>query len=116
MPLRIALYLNQFFGQIGAEEAAGVGPSLVKEPVGPGRALTGLLQDGEAFAGAVICGDNYFAENPELAAKEVIELLNTLKPDLLLAGPAFNAGRYGTACGAVCQIAQESLKLPAVAG
>jgi glycine reductase complex component B subunit gamma len=116
MPLRIALYLNQFFGQIGAEEAAGVGPSLVKEPVGPGRALAGLLQDGESFAGAVICGDNYFAENPEQAAKEVLELLSTLKPDLLLAGPAFNAGRYGTACGAVCQTAQDSLKLPAVTG
>ena len=113
---RIALYLNQFFGQIGGEEAAGAGPSLREDAVGPGRALTPLLTPDESLVATVICGDNYFAENPDRAAQEVLDLLRPYKLDLLLAGPAFNAGRYGTACGAVCQIVQQALAIPAVSG
>jgi len=46
---RIVLYLNQFFGQIGGEDMAGVGPRFTTEVVGPGRALIGLLEPGEGL-------------------------------------------------------------------
>jgi glycine reductase len=36
------------------------------------------------------------------------------KPDLFIAGPAFNAGRYGVACGAVCKAVKEELKIPVI--
>ena len=39
--------------------------------------------------------------------------MKEVKPDVLLAGPAFDAGRYGLACGEVCQTAQE-MGIPAV--
>jgi glycine reductase len=64
----------------------------------------------------VTCGDNYFAENIEKASEEVCELIRPFRPDLLIAGPAFNAGRYGIACGAVCQAAIHRLGIPAVTG
>ncbi|HBQ26557.1 MAG TPA: glycine/betaine/sarcosine/D-proline family reductase selenoprotein B, partial [Syntrophomonas sp.] len=66
--------------------------------------------------GTVICGDTYFNENLENATEEVITLVASFKPDLLIAGPAFNAGRYGMACGAVCAAIQEKLKIPVVTG
>ena len=34
-------------------------------------------------------------------------------PDVVVAGPAFNAGRYGLACGLVCKVAQDA-GIPAV--
>jgi betaine reductase len=112
--VRIALYLNQFFGQVGGEEFAGVSPRVLSEPVGPGRALVGLLKPGEELVCTAVCGDNFFAENPEQVAGEIVELLRPYKPDILLAGPAFNAGRYGTACGALCEAVQTALGIPAV--
>jgi betaine reductase len=114
-PVRVVLYLNQFFGQLGGEEAAGAEPRVVTEVVGPGRALVGLLQPHEQLVGTVICGDNYFADNPKAAA-ECLALVRQLQPDLVLAGPAFNAGRYGVACGALCQRVSQELKIPAVSG
>src|SRR5581483_11480182 len=92
--LRVVLYLNQFFGQVGGEEAAGVGPRLVQGPVGPGRALAPLLGDDGALVGTVVCGDNYFAEQPEQATAEVLALVRQAAPTVFLAGPAFDAGRY----------------------
>ena len=64
--------------------------------------------------GSVICGDNYMAEHTEQAVGELLPMIRSLQPDLLIAGPAFNAGRYGPACGAVCKAVQEELRIPAV--
>jgi glycine reductase len=111
---RIVLYLNQFFGQIGGEEQAGVTPRFSADPIGPGRALAGLLAEGEELAGIVICGDNYFADQPERAEGECLDLIRSARPDVLLAGPAFNAGRYGIACGALCKRVKADLGIPAV--
>ena len=36
--------------------------------------------------------------------------------DLFIAGPAFNAGRYGLACGELCARVREDLGIPAVTG
>jgi glycine reductase len=114
--LRIVHYLNQFFGQIGGEEHAGVAPRAVAKPVGPGLALQAALKGKAEVAGTVICGDNYFAQQPEKATAEVLDLIRQFAPHMVVAGPAFNAGRYGPACGAVCKAAQESLGIPAVTG
>ena len=44
----------------------------------------------------------------------VLPHLEVEQPDLVIAGPAFAAGRYGVACGAVCSAVKERLHLPAV--
>src|SRR5439155_11230118 len=98
---RIVLYLNQFFGQVGGEEAAGIGPRLVREPVGSGRALVAQLDAGDALVGTIVCGDNYFAERPEQATDEILDLVRPLAPTIFVAGPAYNAGRYGVGCSAL---------------
>lgn len=114
--VRVVHYLNQFFGQIGGEEAAGAGPQAREGPVGPGLAVEAVLAGRGVVVATVICGDNYFAAQPEQAGEQVVRLIEPYRPDLVLAGPAFNAGRYGPACGAVCKLVQERLKIPAVTG
>ena len=37
-------------------------------------------------------------------------MVKKFNPDLFIAGPAFNAGRYGVACGAIAKVVQEELK------
>jgi glycine reductase complex component B subunit gamma len=113
---RVVLYLNQFFGGIGGENKADLPPRLTEEVVGPGKAYQAALGGEARVVATVICGDNYFAENMEAATSEVEALITPYRPDLLLAGPAFNAGRYGIACGAVCKMAQKEFGIPAVTG
>jgi glycine reductase complex component B subunit gamma len=113
---KVVLYLNQFFGGIGGEDKADLHPCLVEDVVGPGKAVQAALGSGGRVVAIVICGDNYFAENIEAATGEVKALIAPYEPDVLLAGPAFNAGRYGIACGAVCKMAQSELGIPAVSG
>ena len=112
---RIVFYTNQYFGQIGGEDKAHVPPEMKKEPVGVAAALAGLLEDCE-IAGTIVCGDNYYSENVEEARKFICSEIEKIKPDMLIAGPAFNAGRFGMACGDICAIASEKFNIPTVTG
>ena len=114
--IRVVHYLNQFFAQIGGEEKADVAPGVKAGPVGPGRALQQALGENGEVVATIFCGDNYFAEHQEQAIDELCQRTGECKPDLLIAGPAFESGRYGIACGAVCQAAQQQHSIAVVAG
>ena len=115
-PLRVVHYLNQFFGGVGGEDKAGTGPQVKDGPIGPGRAIQQALGDQGEVVATVICGDNYFVERTEEATEEVVQMVSSYRPDAVVAGPAFEAGRYGIACGTVCQAVQNTLAIPAVTG
>lgn len=116
---RIIHCLNQFFSGFGGEEQANLAPTLVSGPKGPGMLVEKEFPDVKVIA-TIAFGDNYLAGNTEDAIKEVLNLLTSFQKenalDLLVAGPAFNAGRYGIACGSICQAVQEEMNLPAVTG
>ena len=92
---RVVYYLNQFFGQIGGEDKAGIEPQLVEGGVGPAMAFEKLIKDEGEVVGTVICGDNYFNEKTDTAMATIGQMIKDMNPDIVVTGPAFNAGRYG---------------------
>ena len=114
--LRAVHYVNQFFGQIGGEEAADARFSVKDGPVGPGLLLQKALGDDVEIVATIICGDNYFTSHLAEAAKELLERVKPYRPDIFFAGPAFNAGRYGIACGQACKTVSENLDIPVFTG
>ena len=114
--LRVVHYINQYFGQIGGEEKADIRPLIKEGPIGPGVILQEKLRDRGEVVATVICGDNYFSNNSNKAIEEVLPLIKSKSPEILIAGPAFNAGRYGIACGEVCRRASKELGIPCVTG
>lgn len=113
---KVLYYVNQFFGQIGGEDKAGMEPEYKKETIGPALGFNGLLGDKGEVIGTLICGDNYFNENKEQALKYILKVAKEENPDIIVAGPAFNAGRYGMACAGVVNAVVDELGIPAVTG
>ena len=114
MTIRVVHYINQFYAGLGGEEAANHLPESREGVVGPGMQLKALFGDRAEIVGTVICGDGYYGEHMEEARGECLKLIGAFKPDLLVAGPGFNAGRYGVACGDVCAEAGKALGIPTV--
>ena len=114
--IRVVHYLNQFFAQIGGEEKGDVDPGIKDGPIGPGRALQQALGDNGEVVATLYCGDNYFAEHQDEVNDALVQRMAELKADLVVAGPAFESGRYGVACGAICHAAQQKLAVAAIAG
>lgn len=113
---KIVHYINQFFAGIGGEDMADYKPELREGAVGPGAKLKETLGEDYEVVATIICGDNYFGENLDEATDTVIGMVEKFAPDVVVAGPAFNAGRYGVACGTVCKAVEERLNIPTVTG
>ena len=116
---RAVHYINQFFAQIGGEEAADVGFSVKEGPVGPGVLLQKALAEADTdveIVATIICGDNYFNEHLEAAAKELVNLAAPYRPDIFFAGPSFSSGRYGLACGEACKAMREKFGIFGITG
>jgi glycine reductase len=114
--MRVVHYLNQFFGGIGSEEQAGMGLEVRDGAVGPGKLLEQLLGDGAEVVLTLICGDNYAVEHEEDLIASVLERVRGTDADLFVAGPCFDAGRYGMAAGALCVAVQSQLAIPVITG
>lgn len=106
------LYINQFFGQIGGEEKADFAPTINEGLVGPAMELNKHF-DGEVTH-TIICGDNFIGSNTEEAVETILDFLKDKEFDIFFAGPAFQAGRYGSACGHICKAVKKKFNVPVV--
>jgi len=114
--MRVVHYLNQFFGGLGGEEVADAPPQMRDGAIGPGRLLEQLLGSDAQVVRTIIAGDNFAAENLDDLERAVLQEVKDAGADLFVAGPCFEAGRYGVAAGAMCAAVQREMGIPAVTG
>lgn len=112
---KVVFYTNQFFGQIGGEDKAYTEPQFREGPIGNANAFGGKLENAEIVA-TIICGDNYYVENMDIVKNFIKEKLKDKEFDLFIAGPAFNAGRFGIACADVCSFIKKEFNIEAITG
>lgn len=105
-------YINQFFAGIGGEDTADLKPEIREGLIGPALALNSML-DAEVTH-TIICGDNFMGSNTEEAVEIILGFLEDKEFDIFVAGPAFQAGRYGVACGTICKAVKEKFNVPVI--
>lgn len=109
-------YINQFYAGIGGEEKADIGLNIFEGVKGPGIGLEKLWNNEIIIEKTICCGDNFInnAENFRKVWPEIKKLVAEIKPDVFIAGPAFNAGRYGVVCAKICAEIQREFNIPVV--
>lgn len=112
---KIIFYTNQFFGQIGGEDKAYTEPEFHEGAIGNSKAFVDNLKDAEIIA-TIICGDNYYVENMDIVRAFVKEKIKNCEFDFFIAGPAFNAGRFGIACADICDFVKKEFNVEAITG
>ncbi len=111
MQVRVMHFLNQYFAGKGGEEKAGLPVASFESPVGPGQRLKVLLGDAASIVVTAYCGDNYFSEHRDEAMASILQIARDYDVKILVAGPAFQAGRYGFMCSEVCHFLSTSAGL-----
>ena len=114
--IKVVHYINQFYAGIGGEEKADTKPHVAEELPPLSKQFDEKLGDDFEVVCTVVCGDTYYNENMEEAKSEILEAIKSYEPDFFIAGPAFNAGRYGVACGSIATAVKEELKIPSMTG
>src|SRR6266542_5377283 len=98
LPVRVVHYVNQFFGGIGGEERADEPVQIRIGAVGPGRGLEQQWAGAARIVATIVGGDNFVSTRSAEAEPAIRAALAEHRPDVVVAGPAFNAGRYGLSC------------------
>jgi glycine reductase len=104
--------INQFFAGIGGEDKADVGVQMTAGTVGSARGLQIQLGEEIKIDCTISYGDNYFHVHKEEAMKAIMDAVRSRKPEAVLAGPAFNSGRYGLSCVEICNQVANELQIP----
>ena len=110
---KTVIYINQFFAGIGGEEKADHEPEIREGLVGPAMALNAALKNAEVTH-TIICGDNFMGSNEKEAVSRIIKMLEGVEFDIFFAGPAFQAGRYGNACGVISKAVKARFGVEAI--
>jgi glycine reductase complex component B subunit gamma len=113
--MRIVHYVNQFFAGVGGEDKAGMLLEVREGAAGPGKLFEQLMGGDAKVVLTLVCGDNYAVENQDQMVAAAVQKIGEANADLLIAGPCFQAGRYGMAAGALCSAAQSQLNIPVLA-
>ncbi len=109
-------FLNQVQAGFGGDERMDIKPQFQNGAIGTGMILKSMLQrEGADIAATIICGDNYFLQNKDLAIEEILNIIKNFKPDVVICGPALNYKRYGECCGYLTIAIEEKLNIPAFA-
>lgn len=108
--------VNQFFAGLGGEEKADSAVGVFEEARGAGRGLQGQLRDNAKVVATIYYGDNYFHEHTDEAKTAILREVELRRPDVVVAGPAFNSGRYGFASVEICEAVSKTLRIPCVVG
>ena len=116
MAFRVVHYINQFFANVGGEEMAHIPAELREGKVGPGAAFETAWKGEAVITHTIVCGDSFFAEHEKEAKETVVNWVKEIKPDLFIAGPAFNAGRYGYACSNIALEVKQQVGIPVLTG
>lgn len=112
--ITIVHVINQFFAGLGGEEKAGLPVAATDGATGAARGLQLQLRDDATIACTISYGDNYFHEHKQHALDAILDAARRLQPALVIAGPAFNSGRYGLSCIEICRAVADALDIPCV--
>lgn len=106
--------VNQFFAGVGGEDKADVAVGVTEGAAGAARGLQAQLADEGKIICTIYYGDNYFHEHNDEAMKAILEAVRSRQPQAVVAGPAFNSGRYGLSCVEICNAVAGALEIPCV--
>lgn len=112
--ITIVHLVNQFFAGLGGEEKAGLPVNVIEGSAGAARALEMKLGAEAGISCTIYVGDNYFHEHKDEAIAAILDAVRASGPQVLVAGPAFNSGRYGMTCVEVCSAVAGEFAIPCV--
>lgn len=112
----VVCYINQFFAGVGGEDKADFEPEVKKTPAGPTGLINMQLKASDAqVVATIVCGDNFMSTHRDEAIERILNALDEVGEfDLFIAGPAFQAGRYGVACGEIGKAVAAKYHVPVI--
>lgn len=93
--MKIVMIFDQIQSGLGTKDDMMVPLTGKKDPIGPAVMMEPFLKevDGHVIA-CLCCGNGTYLANPDEVSRKLCAMVNKLKPDVVMCGPAFNFADY----------------------
>ena len=114
--MKIIMIYDQIQSGAGIKDDNMIPLGATKDPVGPAVMMETYLKkvDGRIIA-CLYCGDGFYEANPDEVSRKLCAMVNKLKPDVVMCGPAFNYLGYGKMAARVALDINNTTDVPAFA-
>ena len=94
--MKIIMIYDQIQSGAGIKDDHMLPLGATKDTVGPAVMMEPYLKktDGRIIA-SLYCGDGFFEADPDEVSRKLCAMVNKLKPDVVMCGPALNYLGYG---------------------
>lgn len=100
--MKIVMIFDQIQSGLGTKDDTMVPLTGKKEAVGPAVMMQPFLKeiDGRVIA-CLCCGNGTYLADPDEVSRKLCAMINKVKPDVVICGPAFNYADYAAMCARV---------------
>lgn len=100
--MKIVMIFDQIQSGLGTKDDTMVPLTGKKDPIGPAVMMEPFLKevDGHVIA-CLCCGNGTYLADPDEVSRKLCAMVNKLKPDVVICGPAFNFTDYAAMCARV---------------
>ena len=114
--MKIIMIYDQIQSGLGTKDDTMVPLTGKKEPIGPAVMMEPFLKEVDGHVTACLCcGNGTFLADPEEVSRKLCAMVNKLKPDVVMCGPALNYLGYGKMAARVADDVIKTTGIPALA-
>lgn len=93
--MKIVMIFDQIQSGLGTKDDTMVPLTGKKDPIGPAVMMEPFLKEvGGHVAACLCCGNGTYMADPDEVSRKLCAMVNKLKPDVVICGPAFNFADY----------------------
>ena len=114
--MKVIMIYDQIQSGAGIKDDHMVPLGATKDPVGPAIMMEPYLKAvGGRVVACLYCGDGFYEANPKEVSRKLCAMVNKLKPDVVICGPAFNYLGYGKMAANIAYDINQTTDVPAFA-
>lgn len=93
--MKIVMIFDQIQSGLGTKDDTMVPLTGKKDPIGPAVMMEPFLKEVDGHVAACLCcGNGTYKADPDEVSRKLCAMVNKLKPDVVICGPAFNFADY----------------------
>lgn len=104
--MKVVMIFDQIQSGLGTKDDTMVPLTGKKDPIGPAVMMEPFFKEVNGHVAACLCcGNGTYLADPDEVSRKLCAMVNKLKPDVVICGPAFNFADYAAMCARVaCDI------------
>lgn len=114
--MKVLMIFDQVQAGLGGKENPDLPLGGKSMAIGASNMLdVGLKETDGKIVACLYCGDGFFEKNEETVKVKMTAMVNKIKPDVVICGPAYNYEGYARMCAVLANEINEKTDIPVIA-